>query len=68
MVKNKGFTLIEIMVVVAIIFILASVVVPVFQDKVQRSPINTDENYKTEISINGVKHRCDSDGDCVAIE
>jgi len=35
--KNKGFTLVELMVVLAIISILAAVVVPSYQSQVQRS-------------------------------
>ena len=72
MVKFKGFTLIELMIVMAIIGILASIIFPAINNMKANSPnINTEETYDdtgTVIIINGVKHKCDAFGDCKPIE
>lgn len=48
--NNKGFTLVELIVVIAIIGVLAAVLVPQYIQYVEKSRIGVDESYLSEIA------------------
>ena len=49
---NKGFTLVELIIVVAIIAVLSAVLVPQYIQYVEKSRIGADESYISEIGHN----------------
>lgn len=64
MVKIKGFTLIELMIVVAIIGILSSMLLPAYRDFVASNHAAVPTDSSSEMVINGVVHICDDFGAC----
>ena len=50
--NNKGFTLVELIIVVAIIAVLSAVLVPQYIQYVEKSRIGVDESYISEVAHN----------------
>ena len=68
-VRNRGFTLIELMIVVAIMGILATIAVPLYTDYVMRSRIVEATNALSDVRVRMERHFLDNrtylkDGNC----
>ncbi len=58
--QNKGFTLIELIIVVAVIGILVAIAYPLFEDTVRKSRRSDAMNALTTIQLNQVKWRANN--------
>lgn len=61
--KNKGFTLIESLIVIAIISILISATLPVFSNYATNNELQNEDTGSIEVMVDGRLQRCDSNGD-----
>ncbi len=60
--NNKGFTLVELIVVIAILGVLAAVLVPQYIQYVEKSRIAVDDNYISEVGHNAAIQAATIDG------